>query len=106
MNTKMTTSEIPKTDDQPVELTNAELQLLYRHLRMLRHSVNNHVAVIMAMAELSQRHPGQAEKFSQMCLEKGPQIVNALRRFSESLESALHINPNNAGAPPAASGIS
>jgi hypothetical protein len=91
----MTNSQAPRGDDEPVELTAEEIQVIYQHLRMLRHAVNNHVAVIMAMAELSQRHPGQGEKFCQMCLEKGPQIVNALRRFSDSMEAALHIERNN-----------
>ena len=98
MNTKMTATETPKMDEDPLELSRAEIQLLYQHMRMLRHAVNNHVAVIMAMAELSQRHPGQSEKFCTMCLEKGPQIVNALRRFSESLETTLHVSPQNVGS--------
>lgn len=43
----------------------------------------------MAMAELTQRYPDQQDKLRELCLEKGPQVVNALRRFEEILEANL-----------------
>ena len=53
----------------------ANLEALHQQLRTIRHGINNNVAVIMAMAELSQRNPAQSAKLSQLCLEKAPQIA-------------------------------
>jgi hypothetical protein len=69
-----------------------QLMMLYQNLRNVRHSINNHVAVIMAMAEWSQRHPEQSEKLTRMCIEKSPQIVMAMRGFSDLFEGALKRN--------------
>ena len=73
---------------QPDEVME-HLMMLYQNLRNVRHTINNHVAVIMAMAEWSQRHPEQSEKLTRMCIEKSPQIVMAMRGFSDLFEGAL-----------------
>ena len=82
------------TTANPLEQDNAELQkqleTLHQNLRTVRHAINNHVAVIMAMAELSQRNPAQCAKLSQMCLEKAPQIASAVAGFSELFEGVIH----------------
>lgn len=66
-----------------------QMMMLYQNLRTVRHTINNHVAVIMAMAEWSQRHPEQSEKLTRMCIEKSPQIVMAMRGFSDLFEGTL-----------------
>ncbi len=76
----------------PNEEMREQLMMLYQNLRNVRHSINNHVAVIMAMAEWSQRHPEQTEKLTRMCIEKSPQIVMAMRGFSDLFEGALKRN--------------
>ena len=82
------------TTANPLEQDSAELQkqleTLHQNLRTVRHAINNHVAVIMAMAELSQRNPAQCAKLSQMCLEKAPQIASAVAGFSELFEGVIH----------------
>src|SRR5437899_12364362 len=60
-----------------------QLEALHQNLRTVRHAVNNNVAVIMAMAELSQRNPAQCQKLCQLCLDKAPQIAAAIAGFSE-----------------------
>lgn len=67
-----------------------QLAALHQNLRTVRHAVNNNVAVIMAMAELSQRNPAQSQKLCQLCLEKAPQIAAAIGGFSELFEGALN----------------
>jgi hypothetical protein len=79
------TTPPPKQADEVTE----QLMMLYQNLRNVRHTINNHVAVIMAMAEWSQRHPEQSEKLTRMCIEKSPQIVMAMRGFSDLFEGAL-----------------
>jgi hypothetical protein len=69
-----------------------QVQALYQNLRTVRHAINNNVAVIMAMAELSQRNPAQSAKLSQLCLEKAPQIASAIGGFSELFEGAMSLN--------------
>ncbi len=68
-----------------------QLQSVHQNLRTVRHAINNHVAVIMAMAELSQRNPAQGPKLSQLCLEKAPQIATAIGGFSELFEGLLSL---------------
>ena len=68
-----------------------QLQALHQNLRTIRHAINNNVAVIMAMAELSQRNPAQSQKLCQLCLEKAPQIAAAIGGFSELLEGTLNL---------------
>jgi ABC-type ATPase involved in cell division len=71
-----------------------QVEALYQNLRTVRHAINNNVAVIMAMAELSQRNPAQSAKLSQLCLEKAPQIASAIGGFSELFEGAMSLNRN------------
>jgi len=68
-----------------------QLETLFHNLRTVRHAINNNVAVIMAMAELSQRNPAQCAKLSQLCLEKAPQISTAVAGFSELFEGTLDL---------------
>ena len=90
MNTTETVEAVgAKTDAKPNDEMMEQLMMLYQNLRNVRHSINNHVAVIMAMAEWSQRHPEQSEKLTRMCIEKSPQIVMAMRGFSDLFEGAL-----------------
>lgn len=68
-----------------------QLESLHQNLRTVRHGINNNVAVLMAMAELSQRNPAQCAKLAQLCLEKGPQISAAMGGFSEMFDGALSL---------------
>ena len=83
--------ELMKESDKNLEQLHKQLEALYQNLRTVRHSVNNHVAVIMAMAELSQRNPAQCAKLSQLCLEKAPQIAAAIGGFAELFDGALSL---------------
>lgn len=79
----------------------AQWQTLYQNLRTVRHAINNHVAVIMAMAELSQRNPAQSQKLCQLCLEKAPQIAAAIASFSELFEATMTLREENQREPAA-----
>lgn len=90
------------TMSQPEKQTQQQLNALYTNLRTVRHAVNNNVAVIMAMAELSQRNPSQCAKLSQLCLEKAPQISAAIAGFVELFEGALALQAEITGHTPRA----
>lgn len=100
MNTTNTTTQTPF--DQTVVGSDQEmstlqrLEALHQNLRTVRHAMNNNIAVIMAMAELSQRNPAQTAKLCRLCLEKAPQIASSMAGFSELFENALQAEQNAA----------
>lgn len=77
--------------DKHLQELHKQLEALYQNLRTMRHGINNHVAVLMAMAELSQRNPAQCQKLSQLCLDKAPQIATQIAGFSELFEGVLSL---------------
>ena len=90
-------SEIMKDSDKNLEQLHTQLEALQQNLRTVRHAINNNVAVIMAMAELTQRNPAQCAKLSQLCLEKSPQIAAAIGGFTELFEGAVSLQEELAG---------
>jgi deoxyribose-phosphate aldolase len=91
-------------ETEQLEQLRKQMESLYQNLRTVRHAINNHVAVIMAMAELSQRNPAQAAKLAQICLEKAPQIAASVGGFTELFNGAVSIQREveNQGQPPTA----
>src|SRR5271154_7621012 len=82
---------VMKQDEQRSAQTQQQMEALYQNLRTVRHAINNNVAVIMAMAELTQRNPAQCAKLSQLCLEKSPQIAAAIGGVTELFEGAVSL---------------
>ena|SRR5579859_2169266 len=82
---------IVKHSDKQLEQLFKQTEALYQNLRTVRHAINNNVAVIMAMAELTQRNPAQCAKLSQLCLDKAPQIAAAIGGFAELFEGAVTL---------------
>ena len=90
-----------KHGDKQLEQLHRQMEALYQNLRTVRHAVNNNVAVIMAMAELTQRNPAQCQKLSQLCLDKAPQIAAAIGGFTELFEGAVSLQEELDGRAPA-----
>lgn len=86
-------AELPLSPEQQLQELRQQLEVLYQNLRTMRHAINNDVAVILAMAELSQRNPTQSARLVQVCLEKAPQISAAVARFSEVFNASLNLQP-------------
>jgi len=86
-----------KQDENQPAQTQQQMEALYQNLRTVRHAINNNVAVIMAMAELTQRNPAQCAKLSQICLDKAPQIAAAIGTFTELFEGAISLQEELAG---------
>jgi len=84
----------PMDAEQQLQQLRHQLEVLYQNLRTVRHAINNDVAVILAMAELSQRNPLQSEKLVQICLEKAPQISASIGGFSELFNGTLNLQKN------------
>jgi hypothetical protein len=86
------------TDIAP-EITRAELEELLEKYRTVKHDINNSLAVILALSELSQRNPAHYEKLAKTVLERGPGIVQMLQDFQMMLTAKAKGGPV-APAPP------
>ncbi|HEY6205984.1 MAG TPA: hypothetical protein VIW21_07450 [Chthoniobacterales bacterium] len=62
-----------------------EFAQLQRRFSEIKHSINNALAVMMALSEMSQRRPDYAEKLASTVLSKAPQIVSSLQEFTALL---------------------
>lgn len=78
----------------------AELTALHERFREVKHSVNNSLAVVMALAELAQRNPAHYEKLTKAVATRGPEIVQLLQGFQG--EILARIDPAKAAAQAAA----
>jgi len=76
----------------------SEILALHERFREIKHSVNNTIAVMMALSELAQRNPTHYEKLTQAVLTRCPDIVSQLQTFQQELLSKVHpdllVKPN------------
>lgn len=78
--------------DKPVALTPEQIAQLNRRLGMLRHNINNHLALIVAASELIRRKPEMAERLIENILQQPERITSELRSFSDEFEAAVGIS--------------
>ena len=78
-------------------ISHTELKELQAKYSEIKHSVNNALAVMMALSEMSQRRPDYAEKLASTVLAKAPQIVSSLQEFTEALNEK--VGPKTEGLP-------
>ncbi len=81
-------------------MTREELEALNLQFREIKHSINNTLAVIMALSELGQRNPAHFEKLAKAVLQRGPEVVHQLQDFQAALGARLKT-PAPAPAPAA-----
>jgi len=78
-------------------LSAEELAQMQKKFSEIKHSINNALAVMMALSEMSQRRPDYAEKLATTVLSKAPQIVTSLQEFTTLLNEKSGVNPAAAG---------
>ena len=78
-----------------------ELESLHEKFREIKHSINNTLAVIMALSELAQRNPAHYEKLAKAVLQRGPDVVQQLQDFQTALNAKIKGSP----APPPAPAV-
>ncbi len=78
-------------------LSAEELAQMQKKFSEIKHSINNALAVMMALSEMSQRRPDYAEKLATTVLSKAPQIVSNLQEFTTLLNEKAGVNPAAAG---------
>jgi len=75
--------------DTRSQIPREHLQELNDSFREIKHSINNTLAVVMALSELAQRNPAHYEKLGKAVLQRGPEVVQQLQDFQSMLSSAL-----------------
>ena len=75
------------------ELTTEDFAELQRKFSEIKHSINNALAVMMALSEMSQRRPDYSEKLATTVLAKAPQIVSNLQEFTQALADKFGPKP-------------
>jgi hypothetical protein len=78
-------------------LSSEELAQLQKKFSEIKHSINNALAVMMALSEMSQRRPDYAEKLATTVLSKAPQIVSGLQEFTQLLNEKAGAKSEVAG---------
>ena len=73
------------------QITHEELVELQKKFSEIKHGINNALAVMMALSEMSQRRPDYAEKLSSTVLTKAPQIVSSLQEFTALLNEKAGV---------------
>jgi hypothetical protein len=75
-----------------------EVVQLQKKFSEIKHSINNALAVMMALSEMSQRRPDYAEKLAGTVLSKAPQIVASLQEFTKILNEKAGTDPGDASS--------
>ena len=75
--------------DDTFAFAKEDLETLLKNYRVAKHDINNSLAVIMALAELSQHNPVHYEKLTQTILTRCPDIVSKLTSFQKELAAKL-----------------
>jgi hypothetical protein len=83
----------PFMSDPARELTTEDYAELQKKFSEIKHSINNALAVMMALSEMSQRRPDYAEKLATTVLSKAPQIVSNLQEFTQALNDKFGARP-------------
>jgi hypothetical protein len=71
------------------QMTREDLDALVKSFREVKHSINKHIAVMMALSELSQQNPQHVEKLIKDTLARSPEIVNLMLTFQKELGAKL-----------------
>ena len=77
--------------DKPLALTPEQVAELNEKLSTMRHNVNNHLALIVAAAELLKRKPELAERMLDNIIKQPDRIIAEVRTFSDDFEAILGI---------------
>lgn len=74
-------------------ISQEEIAVLQKKFSEIKHSINNALAVMMALSEMSQRRPDYSEKLASTVLTKAPQIVSSLQEFTQALNEKAGPKP-------------
>ncbi len=75
----------------PVTLTPAQVDELNKKLSDSRHNVNNHLALIVAAAELTRRKPETTPRMIETMAEQPQKIIEEIQKFSREFDKVFGI---------------
>ncbi len=78
----------------------SEVLALHERFREIKHSVNNTIAVFMALSELAQRNPAHYEKLTQAVLTRCPEMVTQLQGFQQEIMAKVKASGATNGQAP------
>ena len=87
--------------DTNSSITREDLESLHEKFRDIKHNINNTLAVVMALSELSQRNPAHYEKLAKAVLQRGPEVVQQLQDFQVALSAKVKASAVPPGNPAA-----
>ncbi len=79
--------------DNDRSISHEELVELQKKFSEIKHAINNALAVLSALSEMSQRRPDYSEKLADAVLAKYPQIVSSLKEFTQALNEKAGPKP-------------
>jgi hypothetical protein len=79
--------------EQSVALTTEHVAELHGHLGRMRHNVNNHLALIIAAAELLRRKPEMSARVIETLSTQPDKIVEELQKFAAQFEAVFGPRP-------------
>jgi len=74
-------------------ISHEEIVELQKKFSEIKSSINNVLAVMMALSEMSQRRPDYSEKLASTVLTKAPLIVSRLQEFTQALNEKAGPKP-------------
>ena len=74
-------------------ISHEEIVQLQQKFSDLKHAINNALAVISALAEMSQRRPDYSEKLASTVMAKVPTIASGLQEFAKALSEKAGPKP-------------
>jgi hypothetical protein len=77
--------------EKPVTLDIAQIEQLSQQLAIMRHNINNHLALIVASLELIRRKPDMVPSLTEKMAPQPDKIVAEMRQFSEFFEDTIGI---------------
>jgi phosphotransferase system HPr (HPr) family protein len=75
------------------EMSHEEIVELQEKFSEIKSTINNVLAVVMALSEMSQRRPDHSEKLASTVLTKAPLIVSRLQEFTQALNEKAARSP-------------
>ena len=79
--------------DNTRSISHEELAELQKKFSEIKHFINNALAVMSALSEMSQRRPDYSEKLATTVLAKIPQISSNLQEFAQALNEKAGPKP-------------
>ncbi len=82
-----TSPDLSSEGANPVHFTPEEWMEFRVRYSNMKHSMNNALAVFMALAELAQRNPENYEKLARSVCTRTSEIVGLIQEFSDYLDT-------------------